>query len=219
MHVESHHGHVRNIREFLGQYFMIVISIITAMGFEQAARAYHNRELANASRERIKAEISFNLEELKSSLEANRTNLKSLKSYYDQQVAGIIAAKAEHRPIVPVSLEPAVFQINAPSLRRDAWEASIADQSATHLAVADLQKYSEIYSAQKDVGQFIAGLIQSNWQTDAADLVVATSLGRMDVEAQVHIYARAIVILSVLNQNLAQLEAKLTPIAKGEHAN
>ena len=219
MHVDSHHGHVRNIREFLGQYLMIVVSIITAMAFEQAARGYHNRELAEASRIRISAEISFNLQELKSSLESNRANLKSLKTVYDQLVADINAAKAEHRPINPAPLEPAIFQINAPSLRRDAWEASIADQSATHLAVADLQKYSEIYSAQKDVGQFISGLIQSNWQTDAADLVVATSLGRLDAETQVRIYARAIVILSVLNQNLAQLQEKLAPISPDQHRN
>jgi hypothetical protein len=195
---------------------MIVLSIITAMGFEQAARAYHNRELANASRDRIKAEITYNLRELKSVIDLNRANLKSLKTFYDEQVAGLNAAKAEHRPSGPVSTNAPVFQVNTPSLRRDAWEASIADQSATFLSAADLQKFSEIYSGQKDLGQFMVTMLQGNWQSDAADLLVATSLGRLDAETQVRIYARGIVILNVLNQNLAQLEEKLASITKEE---
>jgi exonuclease VII small subunit len=58
--------------------------------------------------------------------------------------------------------------------------------------------------------------MQGNWQSDAADLLVATSLGRLDAETQVRIYARGIVILNVLNQNLAQLEEKLASITKEE---
>jgi len=49
------------LREFLQEYLIIVIGVLTALGAEQAASALHDRTIADEARESIRAEVRENL--------------------------------------------------------------------------------------------------------------------------------------------------------------
>jgi hypothetical protein len=52
---------IHNWREFLKEYAIIVIGVLTALGAEQAVAALHDRERAAQARTSISAEIAYNL--------------------------------------------------------------------------------------------------------------------------------------------------------------
>jgi hypothetical protein len=49
------------LREFLKEYVIIVVGVLTALGAEQAASAMHDRTIANEARESVRAEVRENL--------------------------------------------------------------------------------------------------------------------------------------------------------------
>ena len=65
MQVEHPHAPPASLREFIRQYAMIVLSILTALALERAVIDLHDRGAARDSRVRIEAEIAGNLAELK----------------------------------------------------------------------------------------------------------------------------------------------------------
>ncbi len=50
-----------SLREFLKEYSIIVVGVLTALGLEQAVESYHNRHLAHAARSDIQAELITDL--------------------------------------------------------------------------------------------------------------------------------------------------------------
>jgi hypothetical protein len=50
-----------SVREFLKEYLIIVVGVLTALGAEQAAQTLHERKIANEARESVKAEVRENL--------------------------------------------------------------------------------------------------------------------------------------------------------------
>ena len=69
MHVEL--PKAKKFKEFGGEYVMIVISIITALGLEHAVQSYHHRHLAHEASVRIEAELRSNLAELDDAITHN----------------------------------------------------------------------------------------------------------------------------------------------------
>jgi len=85
------------------------------------------------------------------------------------------------------------FEIALPSWQRDAWDASIADQSAGHLSAEDLRRYAEIYSGARDIEAESHLLLSGEWLTRAAEWNIDFRLGKTDARATANMLARFLV--------------------------
>jgi hypothetical protein len=174
---------------------MIVLSIVTALALEHVAVSVQNRAGAAASRARIEVELASNLRELK---EAEQTNRAS-----DKQATALLRTLVDHlkagKPIDPeVSAKTTTtalehFGIEVPTLQRSAWESAIADQSAGHLAVTDLRRYSEIYAASADMGTTAQVLLGGEWLTRCAELLMDARLGKVDERNLANLLSRLLI--------------------------
>jgi len=69
---------VHSVKEFLKEYIMIVVGILTALALEHCAVHIHDEELAEQSRNRIVSEILDNLTDGRQKIPENDKTLKQL---------------------------------------------------------------------------------------------------------------------------------------------
>jgi hypothetical protein len=60
MEVHHKHGPIRNWREFLKEYGIIVLGVLTALGAEQAVETIHHRTEVRETREALNEELGWN---------------------------------------------------------------------------------------------------------------------------------------------------------------
>ena len=104
------------VREFLKEYLIIVIGVLTALGAEQAATTMHENRIANEARESIRSEVRENLWWL-----ARR---EAVQPCMQQRLAdvGDVLDRARHgRPYLTLQQVPRAFHPKLTSLR---WEAN-----------------------------------------------------------------------------------------------
>jgi hypothetical protein len=206
LHFEEPHAPPGGLRQFLQQYAMIVLSILTALALERLAVDWNNRANARESRVRIEAELAHDLADLKQSEQINADNVqtahKVAKALFELVKAG--------KPNDSVMLDAArpIFKhvsFSAPSWQRTAWDSAIADQSASHLPPADLSRYAEIYAAEKDMQDSTQLLLSGDWITRETDAGVDYELGQIDGRKTVALTARYL----LTEQNVDDLEKDL----------
>jgi hypothetical protein len=81
---------IRNWREFLKEYAIIVIGVLTALGAEQAVEALHKRQRADEARASIHAEIARNLAYMNIRYDTEACVSKRL-----DEIDGLIAASSD----------------------------------------------------------------------------------------------------------------------------
>lgn len=153
MHVEV--PKAKNFKEFGGEYLMIVISILTALALEQGLEFLHHRQRAREAAEMMNAELRDNIQGLTDVLAYNEKRAAALQQVREQMLAAFRARTdeavlmkrfaEEWRPAMQLSL-------NAPGLRREAWETAVANQSLTWMPRATLEGYAGAYGAIRDTG-------------------------------------------------------------------
>src|SRR5476649_1725330 len=79
----------KTLKEFGGEYLMIVISIATALALEHGVQTLHHRHLAHEAAVKIDAEIQVNVHELDEALNHNNEQLKKLQAASEQLLTGI----------------------------------------------------------------------------------------------------------------------------------
>jgi hypothetical protein len=139
----------KRLKEFGGEYVMIVISILTALALEHTVQAIHHKQLAREASEKIEAELRLNAKEVQEVLAHNESDLKEIKRVRAELVKGI-------RDKVPDAVLMAHFKtdwkagvvlsINTPSLRQEAWDAAVANQAVTWMPDEQLQRYVTAYA-------------------------------------------------------------------------
>lgn len=155
----------KKLKEFGGEYVMIVISILTALALEHTVQSIHHKELAHEAAEKIEAELRLNVKEVNKVLEHNERDLKEIKRVRAELVQGI-------RDKVPDDVLMAHFKtdwksgvvlsINTPTLRHEAWDAAVANQAVTWMPDEQLQRYVTAYAAVRDA-QALATLGGTNF--------------------------------------------------------
>jgi hypothetical protein len=213
LHIEQPHAPT-SWRQFVREYAMIVLSIMTALGLEHVAVAMHDADAARASKARIEVELAKNLSDLERAETTNEGHVAKASETMKALVEGIKAGTADQAATLAL-LGPMFehFQIALPSWQRDAWDAAIADQSAGHLAPEDLRRYAEIYSSARDIAAGAQLLLGGEWLTRATELGVDFRLGTVDARTTAHTLARFLVAA----QEIAALQKSLdTLIATGK---
>lgn len=144
----------KTLKEFGGEYVMIVISILTALALEHAVQTLHHRHLAHEASTKIEAELRANAREIGQVLEHNRKDVKEVERVRAELLQGI-------RDKVPDGMLMARFDsdwqaglvlgISVPSLRHEAWDAALANQAVTWMQDEQLQRYATAYANMRDV--------------------------------------------------------------------
>lgn len=211
MHFEEPHAPPSGLRQFLQQYAMIVLSILTALALERLAIAWNNQANAHASRTRIEAELTHNLSELEQSEQRNAENVtnahKVEKTLFDMVRAGKpndAAMLDAARPMLTL------ISISTPSWQRTAWDSAISDQSAGHLPPADLRRYAEIYAFEKDMEDTTQLMLAGDWLTRVTDAMVDYQLGQIDGRKVTALLARYLLAEQQIDRNQKDLITLVT---------
>ena len=79
----------KKLKEFGGEYVMIVISILTALALEHTFQAIDHRQLAHEASEKIEAELRANAKEINDVLAHNEHDLAQVKRVRAELLKGI----------------------------------------------------------------------------------------------------------------------------------
>ena len=215
MQVDNPHHAPSSLAEFLRQYAMIVLSIVTALALERAAVAYHDASAARQSRMRIEAEIARDAADLTQSERVNADTTKALTAVLKTLVAQLKQGKIEQAKLREI-LQPAFdhFEVSSSSWQRDAWDSALADQTAAHLASSDLRRYAEIYATERDLDSTAQLLLGGDAIARGATARVDLALGMLDAHDMAIWIARFLLAVSEIDHGQRDLQ---TLIATGHN--
>ncbi len=211
MHLEPSHHAPGTRQEFLRQYAMIVLSILTALGLERVAVGLHDRAAARESRFQIEAELARDAADLAVSEQVNRASIKQTKTALRALIAQLKAPQPG--PMKPdASIAPLLtgFSISTPSWQRQAWDTAVSDQSASHLDAGDLNRYRVIYASERDLNELAQLLLGGEWLTQSVNVELDAQLGRYDVRQIAGVLARYLLVVEQVEAGEEKLSGLLT---------
>jgi len=212
MHFEVPKSGLKTVKEFLGEYAMIVVSILTALALEHAAQSWHHNHRARNAEQNIEAELRHNLKELQKATMANAAELKQLET---QRVALRMAIKGgneEKDSFNKLMSETKTFGLamESPVLRREAWEVAVASQAASWMTPEKLQRYSGLYSAQKDTVDSVTINMQTMLNGPAMlNAISDAELGKLDSKELYHTLRQMHGAVQGVQSNLLKLEREM----------
>jgi hypothetical protein len=153
MHIDAPKVVVTSARDFAGKYAMFVISILTALALEHVGQKLYHYKIASEASVKIDEELRANLAEIRL---VNKHNEKqfSMMDELASSLAADIKAKLPDAKIIS-NFNTATngkfnLSLQTPTLRREAWDVAVANQSASHMSSDVLGRYSKAYSRLRD---------------------------------------------------------------------
>jgi hypothetical protein len=144
----------KKFKEFSGEYVMIVVSIITALGLEHAVQSYHHRHQAHEAAVRIEAELRVDLAELDNSIAHNEKEQKTseaLRREFVEELRSGASDKTAIEHLLEKHKNEISLSVRIPTLRREAWDVAVANQSASWIEPERLEGYAALYARIRDV--------------------------------------------------------------------
>jgi hypothetical protein len=143
-----------SLKEFAAHYFMIVVSILTALGLEATVEHLHHQHAAEAAQRAIESELRSNLTQIRSSDADNLKRLKPLEALCDQLAKdftdGVPEVQIKQR-IAQHAKADIDMGLYYPQLRHEAWDVAVANQSASYMEPETLRRLSAAYAMQRDI--------------------------------------------------------------------
>jgi hypothetical protein len=133
---------------------MIVVSIVTALGLEHAVQTYHHRHLAHDASERIEAELRTNQKEIQSVLKHNQEmqrRTEKVRVAFLEEVKRGTPQQAAIDHLLAQDKDALGLSIHSPTLRHEAWDVAVANQAASWIDPAKLERYAALYAHMRDV--------------------------------------------------------------------
>ncbi|WP_077033048.1 hypothetical protein [Pelomonas sp. KK5] len=206
MHVEPPGHAPQTLKEFGTHYLMIVLGILTAIGIEQGVEAVHHRHLAEQATGQIEQELRANLEQARITQQQNQQRLDAVE-LVEAAVLQDVEKKDESLETFRQRIKAVKIGTFTPTLRRDAWDAAIASQALSYVDPATVRRFSEGYSAQRDVMQTIlATFMLGNWAGQWNDVATNSRLGKVDQPALLRTLTAYRLALSAITGNERELE-------------
>jgi hypothetical protein len=214
MHLEMPKARLESLKDFLKHYLMIVLSILTALGLEAWIEHTHHKHAAMLAQAQIDAEIRTNLAEVESSLAQDARQAMALAQIRDALVQDFKTRKSD--PAIAQHVQSLValggFNLNLrwPSLRREAWDVAVANQSASWIDDAHMRRYAAAYAGQRDMvttlGANLALVMNGPRMVDAM-----TDMRTGDVQPRefLHVIGQMTLMLDQAQSNLRSLENHL----------
>lgn len=138
------------LREFLKEYAIIVVGVLTALAAEQAVEWLHWRHVAQEAETQLAAGMQPNLlvaAEFIADAPCQRLRLSQLSAALQQPSAAWhgMAAPAERMPGDVPRVTPTVYDAPSPIWSHGAWEAVVANGALAHLPRERVEKYAALY--------------------------------------------------------------------------
>ncbi len=152
MHLELPMGALHSLKDFARHYVMIVVSILTALGLEAWIEHTHHLHAAESAQMRIDAEVRLNLQDIRKVHAYDVERTRELNRLRDALVADIKAnaPQATIEQHVRDNAPDGIFlDVRWPTLRHEAWDVAVADQSAGWMPSSRLAEYSGVYALQQ----------------------------------------------------------------------
>ena len=152
MHIEPPNTRLDSFKDFAKHYLMIVLSILTALGLEAWIEHAHHAHAAATASAQIETEIRQNLVIAENVRAHDLERMRALEKLRDE-LQGDIQAKLPDATILQrlrAELGPhgLYLDVRSPSLRHEAWDVAVANQSAGWIDNASLHRFSTVYAAQ-----------------------------------------------------------------------
>lgn len=158
MHFEVPKAHT--IKEFSGEYLMIVVSIMTALALEHGAHTLYKKSVAAQASERIEAEIHANIAEISKVLAHNRGEVVKLTALRKDLLTNIQSGMEDATLMEQLTKDfkrDFRLSMKSPALRREAWDVAVANQSVSYMPTRSLTRYSVVYANMRDVQSIATG--------------------------------------------------------------
>ncbi|MBV1775348.1 hypothetical protein KSF73_06430 [Burkholderiaceae bacterium DAT-1] len=144
---------VHSLKEFIKEFLMIVVGILTALGLEHIAVSIHNKHAAEEGLQRVLAEQKANLAYTEQFLqEAHRRwdPLNEVIAALDQDISNKVA-KDKINQHLKAMLKSSGYNRGTPGfiLRQSSWELVIANQSLSHMDAQQASVLANQYSLNK----------------------------------------------------------------------
>jgi len=198
----------KTLKEFGGEYVMIVISILTALALEHAVQAIHHKQLAHEASEKIEAELRLNAKDVRDVLAHNETDLKEIKRVRAELLQGIQDKVADDVLMAHFKSDwkgGLVLSITVPTLRHEAWDAAVANQAVTWIPDEQLQRYVTAYADIRDVQMLSTGGTQFIDGPRMMDTMSDLEIGRATPQQMLGALAQVRSAYSSLDGNLRGL--------------
>jgi len=213
---------VGSLSDFGREYLMIVVGILTALGLEHVVRHQQEMRLAAESQARIVEELRQNLAEVRHAGEENARRQERLRQI-EAAARGAIrehASQAESaRRISAVTSGGLMLGFEQPSLRHDAWDVAVADQSLVHVEPRHLRRYSAVYAAQRDFTQATGqGGLWLLIVPRTIDALTDLDQGKVDPVEFLKVTNQMNAAMNSVRNDLKELQAELEKSLQGEPA-
>jgi hypothetical protein len=200
------------LREFLKEYVIIVVGVLTALGAEQGVEWLHWRHLATRAEEELAAGLQPDL--------LNAADEVSAKPCYRAWLGPLSAGLQTPDPVwrgAPLHLQgagnsrltPSVFETPGDVWSHAAWETATASGVLNHMPQERVKQYAEVY---REV-ELARGLVVST--ADTMDELAPLAIDRRLAESEKAAYLQRLAHLDRIVGNKDRLSRQ---ILKGAHA-
>ncbi|WP_394839838.1 hypothetical protein LVJ94_23405 [Pendulispora rubella] len=214
---------IRSWKAFGVQYFMIVVSILTALGFEQVVTNVRRTSGAEDAQREIEEELRKNLKDVRESYQSNAGRLTDLEAWDGEAIREFGSATPnpanQQRLIASAQGLWKRNSIWTPTLQHAAWDVAIANQSAGHIPTPTLRKYATAYTAQHDSEEFTRlNFLTTLDEGHLINVMADADLGKATGQDVLRATRQLILVLKQTQNHLRHLEQELVPALPGESA-
>ena len=214
MHLEVLKVRLESLKDFAKHYLMIVLSILTALGLEAWIEHAHHRHAAETANAQIAAEIRTNLAEIGHALAQDSRQAKALASVRDALVQDFKAKAADETIAghIQTLIATKDFKLNLgwPTLRQEAWDVAVANQSAGWIDDAAMRRYSAAYASQREaIATMNANLAVVMNGPRMIDTMTDLRTGDVKPREFLHVVSQMVVTLDQAQDSLATLQQQL----------
>ncbi|MGC1547281.1 MAG: hypothetical protein WA777_02025 [Rhodanobacter sp.] len=199
MHLELPKTRIHSLKDFAKHYLMIVLSILTALGLEAWIEHTHHTHAAEVASQQIEAELQGTLVDVRSCMQNNLKGLESLKAL-DASVTQDIKAGLPSTVInqhIQAHKDQFTINMSWPNLPSQAWDVSVANQSASWIDTASLRRYSNAYAKQR---------IENAWITQDSPALNASHMLALRTRIDLSLDVDPVDYLTVLHQMIATVD-------------
>jgi len=159
MHFEIPKVPMHGFKDFAKHYLMIVFSILTALGLEAWIEHVHHAHAAAVASAQIEAELSANLADIRRVRDADARRLSALKQldgYLIKAVKDGADGTTIKQQIDAQTTGYFYLGLQLPTLRHEAWDVAVANQSASWIDASLLRHYATLYAYQNKFERFVS---------------------------------------------------------------